>query len=475
MNMITEFLVEQIIFVYFVYGLAFFVMGTALVLTGRRTSDLGFARAVVPLAAFGFLHAANEWIEMFQKIDEAIGRAPPTLFIEIVRLALLVTSFLMLAIFGVTLLTPATLPRQRSHLLVGGLFVLWLGVTAVSWRIMQPTLQQGLILADDWSRYLLAIPAALLGSWAFLRQQRTFREHGMPQFGRDLLWCALALFLYGAVGQIFVRAIDFPPFNVLNGANFLVWFGFPIQLFRAVMAGVLTFFLVRALRAFELEEQRRLNHANIARLAAQTTALETERRASQQMERINAELRLATHKLSLLLDLSNQLDAAQPIAQRLRTALDQVVATLTFADAGVILLPGHSAGETAVAATTVDDICRNRASNFSRNRRSTVRLPLPVSLATMPWRSGLVLCLHQDGMVLTFTPEEALLRRECQQYPSPTVVLALPLIARQRTIGSLALWREFGEPQPMTSRRSVARAWDRTAVRVVAGKRIAAR
>ena len=116
------------------------------------------------------------------------------------------------------------------------------------------------------------------------------------------------------------------------------------------MAAALTFFLLRALRAFDVEERRRLEQANQAKLAVQTAALDAERRTGRQMEQLNYELRLAAHKLSLLLDLSNLLDAPLPLPQRLDAALRRIVESLPFSEAGMILLvtqaaPNASAGQ----------------------------------------------------------------------------------------------------------------------------------
>ena len=110
-----------------------------------------------------------------------------------------------------------------------------------------------------------------------------------PVFGRDLVWCVAALVLYGVLGQIFVRQTPLVPSNILNSANFLQWFGIPIQLFRGMMAAILTLFMLRALRAFELEGQRRLEAANVAKLEAQAATLEAERRVSREMKRLNEE------------------------------------------------------------------------------------------------------------------------------------------------------------------------------------------
>jgi hypothetical protein len=59
--------------IYFVYGLAFFSMGLAILLTSARyrTSELRLAYALWPLALFGIVHGLNEWFEMFQRMDRA--------------------------------------------------------------------------------------------------------------------------------------------------------------------------------------------------------------------------------------------------------------------------------------------------------------------------------------------------------------------------------------------------------------------
>ena len=72
MNAISEYLVSHMIAVYFVYGLAFFVLGVALLVAARRDSSFRFATVLAPLALFGLIHGAHEWFEMFQLI--AAGR-----------------------------------------------------------------------------------------------------------------------------------------------------------------------------------------------------------------------------------------------------------------------------------------------------------------------------------------------------------------------------------------------------------------
>jgi hypothetical protein len=125
MNPISAFFVRNIIVVFFFYGLAFFTMGLVLALASRRTSELRFARAIIPLAAFGLLHGIHEWIEMFQKIATLTGGYTPTIPQEVVRLGVLVVSFLMLLAFGLLLLSPEPISRRRVLIPILGMVGLW--------------------------------------------------------------------------------------------------------------------------------------------------------------------------------------------------------------------------------------------------------------------------------------------------------------------------------------------------------------
>jgi signal transduction histidine kinase len=454
MNAITDFFVRYIIVVYFFYGLAFFVMGMALLFVGRRTSQLRFALAVVPLAAFGLLHAAHEWYEMFQKVAAGSGAPPPGMIQESTRLLLLSTSFVALLVFALVLLTSTGTPRRHIYLPVLAIVLLWISGTAVLAVRFQLGLLASVALADSLARYGIGIPAALLGAWALMAQQHIFREQDMPQFGRDLVWAAAALLLYGVIGQIFVNESVLFPSHLFSQTNFLTWFGIPVQLFRAVMAATLTYFLLRALRAFDVEERRRLEQANQAKLAAQTATLDAERRTGRQMELLNFELRLAAHKLSLLLDLSNLLDAPLPLAQRLDEALRQIVQSLPFSEAGMILLaaavPTEGAGDgAAVAEPNNGQVPRRHRPQVAaitgfdamQEDDCSPEQSLAEALGRQSITQARPLCLHTDNRIMEFELDVPPENHECRRYVSPTRAIALPFTANSRVIGSLVLAR----------------------------------
>jgi len=80
------------------------------------------------------------------------------------------------------------------------------------------------------------------------------------------LWAAITFGWYGLFGQFFTRNTPLFPSNLINQQAFLDLFGFPIQMFRAVTAVAAALFVIRFLRAFQVEEERKIADLQAARL-----------------------------------------------------------------------------------------------------------------------------------------------------------------------------------------------------------------
>ena len=274
----------------------------------------------------------------------------PTVAHEVSRLAFLVASFAMLAAFGFTLVNR---PRQKRSLIwlpVLAMIAIWLVVVAAAALVTQASAGELVAQADVLAATRWASPPRSLGAWALMTQQRTFREHEMPQFGRDLIWATTALLLYGVVGQIFVRKTALFPSTFINSELFLQWFGVPVQLFRGAMAAMLAVFTTAAENVFDIENDRRLEAANQARLDAQANALETERRISRERQRLEGQGNCAgCPRAGPALELSNLLARPLALQDRLDGVLQRLLRALAFADAGLILLRDAAAARSAYA------------------------------------------------------------------------------------------------------------------------------
>jgi signal transduction histidine kinase len=101
----------------------------------------------------------------------------------------------------------------------------------------------------------------VLAAGMLLAQRRRFLRLNQRIFARDLLWAALALLLYGAIGQAFAKPSSLFPSGSINTETFQAWFGFPIQFFRASMAVLMAVFIIRYMRSFEYHQQEILTAA----------------------------------------------------------------------------------------------------------------------------------------------------------------------------------------------------------------------
>ena len=260
----------------FLYGLAFFSMGLLVALEGGRSSDERLRKALRPLAGFGLVHGVHEWLKMFDSLLVQMGHLSHPYLVG-VELAMLAFSFLSLAAFGAFLLSKTETAQRVSLIVPLALETIWVFGLAVLFD--QYERQEMLLVTEAWTRYVLAIPASILAAVGLVAQQRAFRRAGLIRFGQDSLWAAVAFGWYGLLGQPFTPQSPLFPSTIINEDLFLKLFDFPIPIFRAITAGAASFFIIRFLRAFQVETDRKIADLQKERL-----------RESEQRETLRGEL-----------------------------------------------------------------------------------------------------------------------------------------------------------------------------------------
>src|SRR4030042_810620 len=263
----ADFFTRNLIIVYFFYGLSFFVMGLAVLLEIGHASKLDFSRALRPLIGFGLIHGCHEWFEMFLIMQVRLYGPITADWILPVRLIALATSFLFLIAFGARLITGAE-KRSLYFAMLSTITAIWV-IGLIGVLLSQSTSETRAIATDVYTRYAIAIPGAGLTVWGLLIQRRKFIQIGMPGIGRDVLLAAIAFGIYGLIGQLFASPSIIFPSEYLNSDVFLRWFGVPVQVFRAATATMAAIFIIRSLRAFEVESNQRINELRDAQLAEQ--------------------------------------------------------------------------------------------------------------------------------------------------------------------------------------------------------------
>jgi signal transduction histidine kinase len=234
--------------VWFVYGLAFFVLGVAILVYPKKDSRFDLARYLWMVGAFGIIHGLNEWLDMFIALG---GPLPPRLMAD-ARVLTLAGSFFFLIQFGVTILSRRAGRRHLLRAIPLLLVVGWLALVLAT----EPSRRH--LMADIWGRYLLCLPGTLLTAWGLFSQVSGFRAMRLHSVTGHLAVAAATFLIYGVFAGLFVKKAAFFPATVFNYETFIALTGAPVQIFRAFCAVVVAASIIRMLDVFRWETQEAL-------------------------------------------------------------------------------------------------------------------------------------------------------------------------------------------------------------------------
>ena len=234
------------IFIWFIYGLAFFALGLVIVVYPKKGSMFRLANHLWLIAGFGLLHGINEWLDMFI----AIGQPLPPETLKVLRVITLSGSFLFLLRFGTKVIVEATRKFRLLELLPIALFAVWLIILFAS--------TQRLLVGDISARYLLCAPGAVLTSLGLFLQIPQFKETKLQGVVRSLQLAAVTFLLYAVLAGLIVKKGLFPGAEFLTYDVFRNTFGAPVQIFRAGCAAILAGSIAYVLSVFRWETQQAL-------------------------------------------------------------------------------------------------------------------------------------------------------------------------------------------------------------------------
>ena len=226
--------------VYLFYGGAFFAIGVSITSRDTSLSKLKIARFLWIFALFAYIHGSHEWYEMFLKINALYISSEPTLTTNIVKLGLVMISFLFLLLFGICAMGVAK-PGYGAWL--GTFFAALVGATLV--LILLPFEGSS---ADyfAWAmfriRNLVALPGALLSGAGLILYSGTVR--GISGKGAlNFTGAGISVIVYG----IFT--------GLIPSGTFISVFHLPVELFRGISALFILHFMMHALHTFDEERK----------------------------------------------------------------------------------------------------------------------------------------------------------------------------------------------------------------------------
>ncbi|MFZ2653493.1 MAG: histidine kinase dimerization/phospho-acceptor domain-containing protein, partial [Victivallales bacterium] len=214
MSLVQAFFEHQLDYIFFMYGLAFVLLG-AICLMIRTSGSL----KLLNLGFFGIIHGLSEWLDMF-----AISLGDNPDFAKL-RLFTMAMSFIFLFEFG----RENIFGRRFQWLIFPFLAIIGAGILECA-GVFHKT---GLNINDlnALTRYSIGLTGGLLASIAFYRHSRDFNSGRLA-----LASASLAMLAYAIASGLIVPAASIFPANKINHEAFLYHVHIPIQLFRCLLA-----------------------------------------------------------------------------------------------------------------------------------------------------------------------------------------------------------------------------------------------
>ncbi len=237
------------IFVFFIYGLAFFILGFAILLYPKKDSVYILADKLWLIAGFGIVHGINEWIDMFLLIQKPVEMT----FLKVINLPFLAASFLFLIWFGVATIIETKNKYSLLKSLPIFLFVTWVVLTILS--------SQKFLSGNVYARYLLGIPGTFLTAYALFLQLPEFKKSNKLTIIRNLKLATGGFLFYGFFSGFIVPKAGFFPASIFNYTTFSDIIGSPVQVFRSICAVVITYAVIRVLSIFQFEVKTKIRNS----------------------------------------------------------------------------------------------------------------------------------------------------------------------------------------------------------------------
>jgi signal transduction histidine kinase len=325
MDPIGTFLTDYSHFISLVNGLAFFVLGLSVALESEGLSSLKLAGPLRMLSGYGFLAALANWMRMFMLTQSRTAPSSNTLSLQVAGLLCFVLAATFLLRFATQLIAGT---NRRYRWVRWGLPVAWVlyAVSIASIWVAPDTLHGDWVSsADHYARYLLLLPGLALAALGLWVEHRESSKLGLPRVAGASLGASLS-FAAGAIASgLFALPVFGSPQSVPAAAVLA------ISASRTLASVALAFFVVRILRALEVERSRQFSVALEQRVQAQQEALAAQRQVHSEVERWARQLE------DLVDSIASAMSEATVLEEILDISLGQVL-ELTGFDAGDILL-----------------------------------------------------------------------------------------------------------------------------------------
>ncbi|AFV97626.1 MULTISPECIES: diguanylate cyclase [unclassified Sulfuricurvum] len=223
-------------YIYFIYGLAFFMFGFSILHYPMENSIFKFTRELKYLGVFGILHGISEWLIMFK----SLGSEETKETFYLAGLIMMSLSYAILFYFSLRVIWNKTFAMITLLIIIFGLGALLIGFH-----------QFTLVNVNIMVRYFLGAPGIFMTAYIFFHPFYLVQGSVYDAMKRCANLLASTFFLYGILAGLIVPSGTFFPSSVVNGASFEALTTLPVELFRALCAIVASYAITQILRVFK--------------------------------------------------------------------------------------------------------------------------------------------------------------------------------------------------------------------------------
>lgn len=219
--------------VYLVYGTSFIIMFLVLMLWKDRVSQIEVMNNFKYLAAFGLIHGLTEYSD----IPRMLAWQPAWAF-DSIKLILVSSSFTVLLVFGLSVVTAGNEERRWLRgIPYGGLLMYFWLLIFVGLDYSNGGIGINYKVADLAERYSLGFFGAAISSFALLNLSKKMYSLVGEKAGQRFIYAGIGFALYALFGGLIVTTV----------------FGVPAVVYRAATAILITITVIGIFQLFEVK------------------------------------------------------------------------------------------------------------------------------------------------------------------------------------------------------------------------------
>jgi two-component system NtrC family sensor kinase len=236
--------IHPVYLIYFFCGAAFLFLSFSIGAKNMKGSNLRIADSLWLLALFGFVHGLREWVEIYPLIEGEHLSRDEIFNIELISTALLISSFLFLLQFGLTLVHDAR--RKRMMWTVGtyaALCLIWIFFVELSGFSSK---MQSVRQAQIGARNTFGLLGGFVTAYGMIRYSHSREIKGLHHsISRNLYsaGCVFAVYAFLTTTFFSQLARSYAPYSK--------------EVFRAAAAVLIAYFITKALNIFDIETRLR--------------------------------------------------------------------------------------------------------------------------------------------------------------------------------------------------------------------------